>query len=228
MQAVILAAGRGTRMKDFTENLPKPMLKVGNKTLLEYKLENLPSEIDEVIFVIGYKGDVIKNYFGDTFGGRKIKYVLQEKLEGTAKALWCAKDLVRGNFLVLYGDDIYSKEDLEKCITYDWAVLAKRRKEGENQARIILNEEGKLKDIVEISDLTEGQKTSNLINAGVYVLGTEFFNYEPVKLAGREEWGLPQTLISLSKDFPVHIVETNFWIEMTSPADLKKDPNRLT
>ncbi|KKQ79283.1 MAG: hypothetical protein UT03_C0063G0001, partial [Candidatus Moranbacteria bacterium GW2011_GWD2_38_7] len=65
MQIVILAAGRGTRMKDLTDNVPKPMLQINGKPILAYKLEALPEEIDEVIFVVGYFGNQIQQYFGE-------------------------------------------------------------------------------------------------------------------------------------------------------------------
>ena len=82
MQAVILAAGNGTRLRPITNHVPKPMIKIGNKTLLEYNIDNLPSEVDEIIFVIGYLGEQIKDYFGSEFKGKKIKYVEQKELLG--------------------------------------------------------------------------------------------------------------------------------------------------
>ena len=90
MQAIILAAGRGTRMGELTKETPKPMLKIKNKPILEYKLNALPEEITEVIFVIGYLGDAIKNYFGDFYNGRKIRYVIQKKIlkEAARLCIW--------------------------------------------------------------------------------------------------------------------------------------------
>lgn len=208
-------------MNHLTEGTPKPMLKIGDKNLLEYKIERLPDSVTEIIFVIGYKGDQIRAHFGDSFLGRKIQYVVQEKLEGTGRALWEAKNLLQKKFMVMNGDDIYAKEDLEKCLLYDWALLAKRRKsKNEQGARIVLNAEGKLKNIIEDSNQTTEDRKLNLINAGVYVLSRPFFEYKLVKLPGRSEWGLPQTVALLAKKFPVQIVETDFWIPVTSPADL--------
>ena len=68
MQAVILAAGLGTRMGKLTKNTPKPMLKLDGKNLLEWKIERLPKEVDEVILVVGYKSEVIKKYFYHCYG----------------------------------------------------------------------------------------------------------------------------------------------------------------
>ena len=112
MQAVILAAGLGTRMRPLTDAVAKPLLKIGDRPLLEYTFDALPDEIDEVIVVIGYLGEQIRTYLGEEFRGRKIKYVVQEKLEGTAKALWEAKSLLRERFLVLMADDIFAKKNI--------------------------------------------------------------------------------------------------------------------
>ena len=72
MQVVILAAGHGTRMEELTTRVPKPMLDVAGKPLLEYKLEALPDEIDEIVIVTGYLGDFIKRHFGSSYIGKKI------------------------------------------------------------------------------------------------------------------------------------------------------------
>jgi len=69
MQCVILVAGRGTRMGKLTDSCPKPMLPIKGKPKLVYTLENLPEEIDEVILVIGYLGEQIRNFFGDEYNG---------------------------------------------------------------------------------------------------------------------------------------------------------------
>ena len=70
IQAVILAAGKGTRMLPLTVNAPKPMQEVLGKNLLELKIEALPDEVDEVIMVIGYLGNMIRDFFGDEYGGK--------------------------------------------------------------------------------------------------------------------------------------------------------------
>src|SRR5437016_4983418 len=109
MQAVILAAGHGTRMVELTQSVPKPMLTVAGKPLLEYKLDALPEKIDEVIIIVGYLGGVIQKHFGGLYDNKRILYVEQEKLDGTAGALWCAKDILHDRYLVMMGDDIYAK-----------------------------------------------------------------------------------------------------------------------
>jgi CTP:phosphocholine cytidylyltransferase-like protein len=116
MQAIILCAGRGTRMGKLTKLLPKPLLKYKNKNLLIHKLDNLPKKINEIIVVIGYLGKKIKSQIGKTYKHLKIRYVNQKKLNGTCGAVHCAKKLIKDNFMVLMGDDLYSKNDLRKLI----------------------------------------------------------------------------------------------------------------
>ena len=72
MQAVILAAGVGKRLKPLTDDLPKPMVRVNGRPILEYTLSILPKEIDEVILIVGYLKEKIIEYFGDSFKGVPI------------------------------------------------------------------------------------------------------------------------------------------------------------
>src|ERR1051325_6435242 len=117
MQAVIMAAGRGSRMKELTETTPKSMLRVNNKPLLEYKLDVLPKEVTDVVIVVKYLGDVIRNHFGSEYRGMKIHYVEQESpTAGTADAVWKAKPYITGKFFAMNGDNIYAPQDMQKCL----------------------------------------------------------------------------------------------------------------
>src|SRR3989344_9593279 len=113
MQAVILAAGRGTRMGKLTEEIPKPMLPLLGKPLLEWKLAMLPRTIDEVVLVVGYLEHRIQEYFGKQWKGRTLRYVYQKSLNGTGGALALTKEIARDRFLVTMGDDLYHPQDLK-------------------------------------------------------------------------------------------------------------------
>ncbi|MGC9046909.1 MAG: nucleotidyltransferase family protein [Minisyncoccia bacterium] len=217
MQVVILAAGRGIRMAELTNDLPKPLLRINGRPILEYTLANLPEEISEIIFVIGYKGDLIKAHFGDYYKDKKIRYVLQENLNGTAAALHCAKGFLQEKFLVLNGDDLYDRSDLRKIINNDLAILAK---EVNNPARfgvIKTDKNGYLLEIIEKPTADCG----NLVNTGAYFLNRNFFSYEMVRIS-EKEFGLPQTLARMAKDYKVKVKKANFWQPIGYPEDILK------
>jgi len=219
MQAVILAAGKGTRMGKLTHSTPKPLLKIKDRTILEYTLANLPAEIDEVIFIIGYNGHKIKDYFGDEHQGRKLYYVWQLRMDGTAGAVYLARNLVRGRFMVLNGDDLYHYDDLKKIIKHEMAVLVK---EIENPGRfgvLEVDSDGHLTQIIE----KPSQPANNLVNAGVYVLDKRFFFSPMVKISERE-YGLPQTLAKMAQDngYMVKVERASFWHPNTCAEDLEK------
>jgi len=106
MQTVILAGGRGTRLSPVTDNMPKPMVMIGDKPFLEYLLLMLRrNSLKKILLCIGYLGDRIEDYFGDGKRlGIEIKYSREKELLGTAGALKLAGDLLEEEFLLLYGD----------------------------------------------------------------------------------------------------------------------------
>src|SRR4051812_34627957 len=104
MQAIILAAGRGSRMGELSKQIPKPMIVVAGKTLLQHKIEALPPEVNEIVIIVGHLSGYITSHFGSEYQGRKITFVEQNELLGTAAALFMAKDLVKGRFISMMGD----------------------------------------------------------------------------------------------------------------------------
>lgn len=220
MQAVILCAGKGSRMKDLTKELPKPLLKVQNKSLLLCKMESLPHTITEIILIIGYKGEKIKEAFGEEFNSIPIRYVEDKTLTGTAHALWNAKEILRGRFLVMMGDDLYAKKDLESCSKFDFSIVCKISEINETGSRITKTNDGRLENFVTQEKYLQSHTDGGLIFTGLYSLTVDIFKYEPVKMKTKEEWGLPQTLLVASRDYPITIIETEAWVSITDPGDL--------
>lgn len=222
MQAVILAAGRGTRMKELTDSIPKPMLMVAGKTLIEHKFDALPESVDEVILIIGYQGDVIRAHFGDMFKGKKVRYVEQEVLDGSMGALALARPYLTGRFIVMMGDDIYAREDIEACLAIPgWSILIEKTESMASGGRMIMDEAG------HIVGIEEGDHTGKpgLMNTNLMVLDTSIFEYPMVpKAAGSDEYGLPQTVVAASNQsgIPLVPVFSSFWIQVTAPEDLTK------
>lgn len=223
MQAVILAAGRGTRMGDLTKDKPKPMIELNGKTLLEYKFEVLPSDVEEIILVIGYLGDVIREGFGDTYKGRKLTYVTQENpVGGTADAVWKAKDLLHGKFFVLNGDDLYSTADLEAMRAFDWSVLIQRVPDTAGAGKVVFDPHRNVIDIIESAYHGGGEGAANTAS---YVLDTRIFDFPKMpKASGSEELGLPQTILAASKagNIPLKAVEAIGWFQIKNPDALAR------
>lgn len=222
MQAVILAAGRGTRMQGLTDELPKPMLMVSGKTLLEHKFEALPAEVDEIIIIVGYQGEVIRATYGDAYHGVPIRYCVQETLDGTMGALALARPFLTGRFLVLMGDDIYGREDIEASLQVgDWAMLLEDMPEMSEGGRIVTDESGTVVAIEE----GDHRGTPGLMNTNMFVLDIRVFDYPMVpKTAGSSEYGLPQTVLAASKasGIPLRAVSATGWIQITAPDDLTR------
>lgn len=215
MKAVILCAGRGLRMHALTKENPKPLLLYKEKTLLEHKLEALPDTIEEVVVVIGYLGHKIKNHFGekwvDKYGkSKKISYIEQTERLGTAHALFEAKYVLTEPFIVLMGDDLYKKEDLEKLVSQNnWAILVENPKESKD-----FQKDGRV--------MTE-QDTSftNFLYTGACFLTPEIFKLTMVPLSGGPEYGLPQTFAKAVSNRPIIIHHATFWKRITSGEDLE-------
>ena len=219
IQAVILAAGKGTRMLPLTETRPKPMQEVLGKNLIEWKLEALPEAIKDVVIVIGYQGDQIRDYFGDTWNGRTIRYAMQSELNGTAGALWAARDVLCERFLVMMGDDLYAKEDIARILNHDWAIGAAEVEHKEVGGEIFLGPDGTFAGMNEERHFVE----RGLMNTGLYMLAKKIFTHDLVPVGGSSsEYGLPHTVAVIAKTTPVSVVKATKWLQVTTPEDLKR------
>ncbi len=219
MQAVILAAGRGERLMPLTDKTPKPLLKIAGKPILEHNLLQLPESVDEIILVVHYLKDRIKDYFGNKFDGKEITYVEQKELLGTAHALWSAKDYLREDrFVSMMGDDFYSKEDISECMKYDLCVLVKEA-EGPRHFGIVKTKTNGFLESID-DDFSPGPK-SNLVNIGFFVLDKRIFKYDMVRIS-TGEFGLPQTVAKMARDYPIKVVKANFWFPISNLEDLKR------
>ncbi len=226
MKAVILAAGKGTRFGELTKKTPKALIKISGKPIIEYTLEALPSRIKEVYLVIGHLGEQIRERVGKEYKGVKITYIELKNLTGTATAVWRVKKyLGKEKFLVLYGDNIYSKKELEKLINSttlraSWAFgLAKSVPPTSKYLNMILDSK---KYIIQALYPTAGEmKTGILISTGAYVMDSRIFKYKPVKLSNGE-YGLPQTMLAAAKNIPIKGVIMKNWLQINRPEDIHR------
>jgi bifunctional UDP-N-acetylglucosamine pyrophosphorylase/glucosamine-1-phosphate N-acetyltransferase len=217
MQCVILAAGKGTRLKPLTDNCPKPLVKVGDKALLDYIVESLPSAVDEIIIVVGYLGEMIREYCGEEFHGKKVKYVEQKVQDGTGRALWLCKGMLKGRFLFMFADDIHGKNDIARVASYTRGILTKATDTPERFGVIVRNPDGTLAEIIE----KPTHPPSNLVSTGVMVLDEHIFEFEPVTPINGEFY-LTEAIEKYARVYPVAAVEEEMWLPIGYPEDIKK------
>ncbi len=212
IQAVILAAGKGTRCIPLTITRPKALLTVANKTLLEHNLEQLEGLVDEVIIVVGYKGKEIRGHIGTRFRNMRVLYVEQKNQLGTGDALKSCEKLLLGRFVVLNGDDLYSRKDIHACLKYRYAVLTKKVDDPEKWG-IVTVKENRVMSIVE----KPKKHFSNLANTALYVLDTAIFKHK-LNRTKRGEYEATDYISALAQKERVHCLPvSDYWIPVGYP-----------
>lgn len=182
MQMVILAGGLATRMRPLTLNLPKSLLQIKGRPFLEYQLELLKEyEIKDVLLCLGYKGELIKDHFGD---GKKFGVNLSysfdgENLLGTAGALKKACKLLNENFFLMYGDsylpyDYQRIEESFKKADKLSLMVAYRNQNRFDKSNLVIDE-----GLVKAYDKTFQGENLEYIDAGLSILKKEVLNLIP-------------------------------------------------
>jgi len=181
-KAVLLAAGRGTRMRDLTESLPKPMLEVRGKPVLQHIVEGLRANgLTNLLIVVGWRADVVKEFFGDGSGlGVQISYETQTVQDGTGRVVALSRQFVGDDsFLLSYGDILVAPVNYRRlctALTDAEAVLSVKRSDDVSQGGAVF-----VNDKFELTDLREkpkpGEATSPWYNAGVYAFRPSIFEY---------------------------------------------------
>ncbi|OGG41009.1 hypothetical protein A2118_01860 [Candidatus Kaiserbacteria bacterium GWA2_50_9] len=223
MQAVILAAGEGVRMRPLTLERPKALVPIAGRPLLEYIIDALPREADEIILVVGYRGDMIGNHFGNEYDGRCITYVHQWMPAGTAHALSMARPLLRDErFILLCGDDLHGAAAFEKALAYPLSILAATHEDPRKFGVLELNDDHTLKNIIEKPEVPP----TNLISTGAMILDKRIFNYEVVRHENGEYY-MTYPLGLFARDHPIMVVKQDFWVPVGYPEDISVAEERL-
>ena len=218
MQCVILAAGEGKRLRPLTEQKPKPLVEVGGKTILDHIVEALPSVIDELVLVVGYRADQIRAHCGDRFHSRRVQYVTQKNpATGTGEALLCAKKLISGKFLLMYADDIHGSEALHRVVQEAHGMIGVYSQTPERFGVLMQNDDGTLRQIIE----KPSNPTSNLVNVGGFVVDRSILAYRPT-CSDSGEILVTDMLTEYAKRQPVRIIEQKLWIPVGYPEDVER------
>lgn len=205
MKAVILAAGKGKRMGNLTNDMPKPLLIVGNKTLLGNILDTLPQEVDEIIIVIGYKGEKIIEQFKDDYCGKKIQYIKQESLDGTGSAVILTQKYFAGEkerFMIIYGDEYPTDEQMRECVCREFSWLCREMKDPSQSGVPTISNDNCIIDVIE----KPKNPKSNFVVSGVMVVNTDIFNCTPKKHENGE-YVLTDMMNDFVKDHSVYVVK---------------------
>ena len=225
MKAILLCAGKSTRTHPLTVTKPKPLLTAANETLLEHNLEQLTGLVDEAIIIVGFLGEQIKERFGSSFSGIKLSYVEQKEQLGTAHALAQCEDALlgrgsgrqAGKFIVMMGDDLYSRQDVERCVKHGYCILGKEV-EDPKRFGVISMEGGRMTGLVE----KPADPPSNLANTGLYVLDGKIFPIiRNLKKSERGEYELTDALAELARKENVSVeLVKGYWLPIGYPWSL--------
>ena len=220
MQAVILAGGKGTRLKPYTTVLPKPLAPVGEYPILEIIIRQLKnSGIEDIIISIGHLPQLIESYFGDGKRfGVTIRYVQEKKPLGTAGAVGIIKGLEE-NFLVMNGD-ILTTLDYKKLFNYHLAkkgagtISIIKRSIKDDYGVVIANEE------LELSDFIEKPTHFYHVSMGINVLNVKCVDY----IKKDEHLGMPELFLRMKKnEEKVYCYDSkDFWLDIGRKEDFQK------
>lgn len=229
-QAVLLAAGRGTRMREMTAALPKPMLEVRGKPVLQYIVEGLrDAGVRRFLIVVGYRADAVQNFFGD--GSRykiEIQYATQVVQDGTGRVIDLARNFVdESPFILGYGDILVAPENYKRVVDLgkdvDAFISVIRGEDVTKGGAVFLNDDFELVDLREKSQAEE--KTSPWYNAGLYAFRPSIFEFTAkLKQSPRGEYELTDAIRELAQSGKkVKALElTGEWVDVRDPEVLAK------
>lgn len=217
---VIMAGGLGERMRPLTDNIPKPMLTVGGKPILEIIIDGfIKSGFSNFLISVNYKSEVIKEYFGN--GSKKgifIKYIDENKKLGTAGAISLMGDYIKSPFFIINGD-ILTNIDYEKMldnhvISNSEVTIALKEYSVKVPYGVVNFNKG------EITSIVEKPEQNFFINGGIYVASEEII----LEIPKDEYFDMPSLLNKIMKKkkrigaYPIK----DYWLDIGRPADYHK------
>jgi len=207
MDAVILAAGLGTRLRPHTLTTPKPLLPVQGRPILDWTLGALPKVVDRVIVVTHYLPEQVTAYLQSQQHFSQWVTVPQQQPRGTGDAVRSCREHIRSEtFLVLNGDDLFGAADLAALARHPAGLLVHAVDEPRRFGIAFLKPDGTLERLVEKPPLDGRQ----LANTGAYVFPRDVFQHE-LKLSPRGEYEITDYVSALAVERPVAVVQAGFW-----------------
>ncbi len=218
MDAILLAAGLGTRLRPYTLTTPKPLLDVQGRPILDWILGALPPAVDRLLVVVNYLAEQIEGYLKSQKHFAEWVAVRQAEPKGTGDALRSCRDQLRSDrFLVLNGDDLFGAADLAALAACPAGLLVHPVDEPRRFGIAYLKKDGTLERLVEKPPLDGRQ----LANAGVYLFPRDVFD-TPLTLSPRGEYEITDYVTALAARRPVSVVEARFWYPVGDVAAWQK------
>lgn len=217
MKCVILAAGEGKRMHPLTFSRPKVMLPIANKPILEWNVLNaIDAGIKEFVFVISYKSEMVRNYFGD---GKKwnvkIEYINQGEALGTAHAIGIVEKFV-DNFVVLSGDTIFGKQDIQNIVKKQNSIGLFQIEDAKEYGIV----ETKNNKVIKIYEKMP-EPFTNIINAGIYHFNKKIFDIiKKTQKSPRGEYEITDSINMMLKSTPMEAIMLKEWRDVVYPWHL--------
>ena len=227
-KAVLLAAGRGTRMRELTQDLPKPMIAVRGRPVLAHIVSGLATAgVRDFLVIVGYRADVVRQFFGDGVAhGARIEYTTQITQDGTGRVVDLARDFAGADpFVLSYGDILVDPVNYLTLVALradDEALLTMKRVDDVSQGgAAFINERGELVDLREKPK--PGEPTSPWYNAGVYTFRPSIFDFTAkLEKSPRGEYELTDAIRALAQSGRrVRCVElSGEWADVRDPEVL--------
>lgn len=225
MKCLILAAGRGRRLKPLTNKIPKPLIEVKGKSLIKYQIEALKTiGVEDFFVVIGYKGEMLKK----NLKNKNITYIENADYDETTslESSYLAKEYLSGNeFILINGDLIFDHKKIEALKDYFGknATLAKSKNELEENEMNIISENGKIKKISKSLNPTECDSQSLQISLFSKQGSKIIFDYIPkkIKSGGKFPADAFEKVIEKDEMYKVEGSDKGFWFEIDDYNDLE-------
>lgn len=224
MKAIILAAGRGTRLKPITDTTPKPLIKIREKSIIEYFLEQIYSHVTEIIIVVNYKHEMFEKTFGESYCGTPITYHLQGEKKWTGGALeWivCSEDV-----FIFYADAIFEDKDIKKVIHHDgYGCLVQRVQNPEKYGIFHQKENGTAIKVVE----KPKEYIWDLANLWVYKFSCKILDLiKKLQPSPRGEYELTDAIneFCTTNNLQLFPIEW-FFLDISFPEDIKTSEEAL-
>jgi NDP-sugar pyrophosphorylase family protein len=203
MKGIILAAGRGTRLRPWTDEIPKPILELAGRPILDYIFDGfVDAGVDDLCLVIGYLGRKIIDHYGGDYRGMKIRYYEQKELLGTGHALLLAEEELKGvDFMLAFGDVLVDPENYRALVGFhdrggfEASISINHIDDPYTGAAVYMDGD---RVVRLIEKPPKGESTTNWNNRGIFIFKPAIFDeVHALKKSPRGEYDLPTAVNQL-------------------------------